>query len=120
MDAEKLEFPDASFDVVMAQYVVTTVPHPEATLDEFARVLKPGGQIILVSRVGAELGLRRSLEKCSRQRRASSGGVQLAVRALHHLGRGQRDGSLDRAPRGAAVRPLLVRFDSERTSARVG
>ena len=63
MDAEKLEFPDASFDVVMAQYVVTTVPHPEATLDEFARVLKPGGQIILVSRVGAELGLRRSLEK---------------------------------------------------------
>jgi phosphatidylethanolamine/phosphatidyl-N-methylethanolamine N-methyltransferase len=63
MDAEKLEFPDASFDVVMAQYVVTTVPNPEATLDEFARVLKPGGQIILVSRVGAELGLRKSLEK---------------------------------------------------------
>lgn len=63
MDAEKLEFPDASFDVVMAQYVVTTVPSPEATLDEFARVLKPGGEIILVSRVGAELGLRKSLEK---------------------------------------------------------
>jgi len=63
MDAENLEFPDASFDVVMAQYVVTTVPHPEATLDEFARVLKPGGEIILVSRVGAELGLRKSLEK---------------------------------------------------------
>jgi phosphatidylethanolamine/phosphatidyl-N-methylethanolamine N-methyltransferase len=63
MDAERLEFPDASFDVVMAQYVVTTVPHPEATLDEFARVLKPGGEIILVSRVGAELGLRKSLEK---------------------------------------------------------
>jgi phosphatidylethanolamine/phosphatidyl-N-methylethanolamine N-methyltransferase len=63
MDAEKLEFPDASFDVVMAQYVVTTVPNPEATLDEFARVLKPGGEIVLVSRVGAELGLRKSLEK---------------------------------------------------------
>src|SRR5215468_6850238 len=63
MDAEKLEFPDASFDVVMAQYVVTTVPNPEATLDEFARVLKPGGEIVLVSRVGAELGLRRALEK---------------------------------------------------------
>jgi len=63
MDAEKLEFPDASFDVVVAQYVVTTVPNPEATLDEFARVLKPGGEIILVSRVGAELGLRKSLER---------------------------------------------------------
>jgi phosphatidylethanolamine/phosphatidyl-N-methylethanolamine N-methyltransferase len=62
MDAERLSFPDASFDVVVAQYVITTVPNPEATLDEFARVLKPGGEIVLVSRVGAEAGLRRSLE----------------------------------------------------------
>jgi phosphatidylethanolamine/phosphatidyl-N-methylethanolamine N-methyltransferase len=38
------------------------VPNPEATLDEFARVLKPGGEIVLVSRVGAEAGLRRALE----------------------------------------------------------
>ena len=63
MDAEHLTFPDNSFDVVVAQYVVTTVPNPEATLDEFARVLKPGGEIVLVSRVGAEAGLRRSLEQ---------------------------------------------------------
>lgn len=62
MDAEKLDFPDDAFDVVVAQYVVTTVPNPEATLDEFARVLKPGGEIILVSRVGADAGLRRVLE----------------------------------------------------------
>jgi phosphatidylethanolamine/phosphatidyl-N-methylethanolamine N-methyltransferase len=38
------------------------VPNPEATLDEFARVLKPGGEIVLVSRVGAEEGLRKALE----------------------------------------------------------
>jgi len=63
MDAEHLRFPDDSFDVVVAQYVITTVPNPEATLDEFARVLKPGGEIVLVSRVGAEAGLRKSLEK---------------------------------------------------------
>jgi phosphatidylethanolamine/phosphatidyl-N-methylethanolamine N-methyltransferase len=62
MDAERLSFPDDSFDVVVAQYVITTVPNPEATLDEFARVLKPGGEIVLVSRIGAEAGLRRSLE----------------------------------------------------------
>jgi phosphatidylethanolamine/phosphatidyl-N-methylethanolamine N-methyltransferase len=62
MDAEHMSFPDNSFDVVVAQYVVTTAPNPEATLDEFARVLKPGGEIILVSRVGAEAGLRRALE----------------------------------------------------------
>jgi phosphatidylethanolamine/phosphatidyl-N-methylethanolamine N-methyltransferase len=63
MDAERLGFPDDSFDVIVAQYVITTVPHPEATLDEFARVLKPGGEIVLVSRVGAETGLRGVLEQ---------------------------------------------------------
>jgi phosphatidylethanolamine/phosphatidyl-N-methylethanolamine N-methyltransferase len=63
MDAEHLKFPDASFDVVVAQYVITAVPDPEATLDEFARVLKPGGEIILLSRVGAEAGMRRAIEK---------------------------------------------------------
>jgi phosphatidylethanolamine/phosphatidyl-N-methylethanolamine N-methyltransferase len=62
MDAERLAFPDASFDVVVAQYVVNTVPHPEATLDEFARVLKPGGEIVLLNRVGAEAGPRRAVE----------------------------------------------------------
>ena len=63
MDAEHLAFPNESFDVVVAQYVITTVPDPEATLDEFARVLKPGGEIVLVGRVGAEAGVRRALEK---------------------------------------------------------
>lgn len=63
MDAEHLEFPDASFDVVMAQYVVTAVPNPEACLDELARVLKPGGELILLSRVSADKGLRHIVEK---------------------------------------------------------
>jgi phosphatidylethanolamine/phosphatidyl-N-methylethanolamine N-methyltransferase len=63
MDAEKLEFPDNSFDVVMAQYVVTAVPNPEAAMDEFARVLRPGGEIILLSRVSADAGMRHFIEK---------------------------------------------------------
>jgi phosphatidylethanolamine/phosphatidyl-N-methylethanolamine N-methyltransferase len=66
MDAEHLEFPDDSFDAVVAVLVVSTVPHPEAALDEFARVLKPGGEIILMNRVGAEAGLRRSVEEMLR------------------------------------------------------
>jgi phosphatidylethanolamine/phosphatidyl-N-methylethanolamine N-methyltransferase len=63
MDIEHLSLPDASVDVIVAQYVITAVPNPEATLDEFARVLKPGGEIVLLSRVGAEAGLRRALEQ---------------------------------------------------------
>jgi phosphatidylethanolamine/phosphatidyl-N-methylethanolamine N-methyltransferase len=48
----------------VAQYVITAVPDPEATLDEFLRVLKPGGEIVLVNHLGAEQGPRRVFELC--------------------------------------------------------
>src|ERR1700743_3708915 len=73
MDAEKLEFEDDSFDVVMAQYVVTAVPNPEVALDEFARVLRPGGELIILTRVRGADGMRRFIEQ----------GLQPVVR---HLG----------------------------------
>jgi len=63
MDAQQLGFRDAAFDVVVAQYVITAVPDPEATLDEFARVLKPGGEIVLVNHLGAERGARATYER---------------------------------------------------------
>ncbi|HWF93592.1 MAG TPA: methyltransferase domain-containing protein [Xanthobacteraceae bacterium] len=62
MDAQRLGFPDRFFDVVVAQFVITAVPDPEATLDEFFRVTKPGGEIILVNHLGAEAGLQRDFE----------------------------------------------------------
>jgi phosphatidylethanolamine/phosphatidyl-N-methylethanolamine N-methyltransferase len=62
MDAQRLGFPNGAFDVVVAQFVITAVPDPEATLDEFARVTKPGGEIILVNHLGAEAGLQRDFE----------------------------------------------------------
>jgi phosphatidylethanolamine/phosphatidyl-N-methylethanolamine N-methyltransferase len=63
MDAERLGFADNSFDVVVAQFVITTVPDPETALDEFARVVKPDGEIVLVNHLGAEAGPRRDLER---------------------------------------------------------
>jgi phosphatidylethanolamine/phosphatidyl-N-methylethanolamine N-methyltransferase len=62
MDARRLGFPDAAFDVVVAQYVITAVPDPEAVLDEFVRVIRPGGEIVLVNHLGAEAGLQRDFE----------------------------------------------------------
>ena len=64
MDGERLALRDGSFDVVVAQFVITAVPNPEATLDEFARVVKPGGEIVLVNHIGAETGPRRVFERC--------------------------------------------------------
>ena len=63
MDARHLGFPDAFFDAVVAQYVITAVPDPEATLDEFARVTRGGGEIILVNHLGADAGFRRAFEQ---------------------------------------------------------
>lgn len=63
MDASRLALPDRSFDVVVAQYVITAVPDPETTLDEFARVTKSGGEIVLVNHIGAESGPRWLFEQ---------------------------------------------------------
>jgi phosphatidylethanolamine/phosphatidyl-N-methylethanolamine N-methyltransferase len=49
MDALNLEFPDNSFDVVLAAYVITTVSDPIRVCEEMLRVVKPGGQIIAIN-----------------------------------------------------------------------
>lgn len=51
MDACRLGFPDESFDAVTAQFVITLVPDPEQALAEMDRVLKPGGEIVVSSRL---------------------------------------------------------------------
>jgi len=43
MDAEQLQFPDASFDAVLCGFGLWFFPHPQRALQEFLRVLKPGG-----------------------------------------------------------------------------
>ncbi|WP_309659639.1 MULTISPECIES: methyltransferase domain-containing protein [unclassified Sphingomonas] len=62
-DAERLAYPDHAFDVVVAQYVVSAVPHPLRALDECARVCRPGGEIVITTRVSAEGGLRGTIER---------------------------------------------------------
>jgi phosphatidylethanolamine/phosphatidyl-N-methylethanolamine N-methyltransferase len=62
MDAMNLTFAEASFDGVVSPYVITTVPDPARTLDEMARVTRPGGEIVLVNHVGAERGPIAAIE----------------------------------------------------------
>ena len=63
MDAEAMDFATGEFDVVVAQYVVTAVPNPEKALDEFLRVLRPGGEIVITTRISADKGVRDRIEK---------------------------------------------------------
>ena len=73
MDAMRLAFADATFEAVVAPYVLTVVPDPRASLEEWARVTKPGGAIILVNHVGAERGLLAAIEAWLGRRSASLG-----------------------------------------------
>ncbi len=51
MDAEHLQFPDQTFDVVVATFVLCSVPSPIPVLQEMARVVKPDGRIPLLEHV---------------------------------------------------------------------
>jgi phosphatidylethanolamine/phosphatidyl-N-methylethanolamine N-methyltransferase len=54
MDAEQMAFPDASFDKVVAMYVVSVVPRPGKLLEELHRVCKPDGEIFIVNHFQSE------------------------------------------------------------------
>lgn len=47
-DAEQLPFTSATFDLVISRHLLWTLPHPEAAVDEWIRVLKPGGRLVIV------------------------------------------------------------------------
>jgi len=47
-DAERLPFEDDAFDVVWSSGSIEYWPNPVATLREFRRVCKPGGQVLVV------------------------------------------------------------------------
>ncbi|TFZ60387.1 class I SAM-dependent methyltransferase [Methylorubrum sp. Q1] len=56
MDVCRLGYADASFDAVVAQFLITLVPNPEAALSEFMRVVRPGGGIVLANHFGQSNG----------------------------------------------------------------
>lgn len=63
MDASDLAFADGTFDCVVAQFVITLVADAERVLDECARVVRPGGEIILVNHLYSERGLTAAIER---------------------------------------------------------
>lgn len=62
MDATRLGFPDGSFDVVVAPYVITTVGDPARLCEEMRRVCREGGRVIVVSNTREE-GLYGSVKE---------------------------------------------------------
>jgi phosphatidylethanolamine/phosphatidyl-N-methylethanolamine N-methyltransferase len=63
MDAEATSFPDGHFDIAVAMFVASVVPHPRSLLAEMRRVVRPGGQILFVNHFAAERGPRWWVER---------------------------------------------------------
>ena len=68
MDAHRMSFADATFDCVVAQFVITLVANPEQVLSECHRVVKPGGRIILVNHLYSEKGVAAAVERWAARR----------------------------------------------------
>jgi len=49
MDAADLKFPDNSFDIVYAPYVISVVPDPVGVVREMRRVCRPGGRLVILN-----------------------------------------------------------------------
>ena len=63
MDAQAMDFPDASFDKIVAMYVVSVVQEPARLLAELHRVCKPNGEIFLVNHVRSTNPIIGAVEK---------------------------------------------------------
>ena len=73
MDAHRMTFEDATFDCVVAQFVITLVAFPENVLSECRRVVKPGGRIILVNHFYSEVGIAAAVERWAARHTRSLG-----------------------------------------------
>jgi phosphatidylethanolamine/phosphatidyl-N-methylethanolamine N-methyltransferase len=49
MDAAAMDFPDESFDIVYAPYLISVVPDPVRVAQEMRRVCRRGGRIVILN-----------------------------------------------------------------------
>ncbi|NOT20019.1 MAG: class I SAM-dependent methyltransferase [Sideroxydans sp.] len=69
-DSMNLPYADAQFDFVVLHLIVAVVPEPQKCLSEAARVLKPGGTILLFDKFlqpGQDAPMRRLLNVITRR-----------------------------------------------------
>lgn len=101
--AERIPVPDASFDAVIASYVLCSVGDQAAVLAEVRRVLAPGGRVVFVEHVGAPAGsLKRFVQRAA---------TPCSVRWCHgcHLDRDTEQSLLDAGFEPTEVRRARVR-----------
>ena len=81
MDAENLDFPDASFDLVLAGFCIFFFTDPNQAFREMHRVLKPNGKIVLSTWIKTE-DRRKWIGELTKSHLSSEAQIQQAFRLL--------------------------------------
>lgn len=89
MDAEQLEFENASFDTVLSLYALRHFPNPEKAVQEIHRVMKKGGHVVVAVGSRPALisgnGMVAVIRKLASVARRSTGRELVACDFLDHL-----------------------------------
>lgn len=85
-NAHALPFADASFDTVVCTLGLCTIPDPDAALDEMARVLRPGGALILVDHIRSSSRIARGVQRALEAVTVPLGGEHFLRRPLTKVG----------------------------------
>lgn len=62
-DAHRLDFPDASFDTVVATFSMCAIPDDRLAVAEMHRVLRPGGLLLLADHIASPHLLGRAFQR---------------------------------------------------------
>ena len=83
-NAAQLPFPDASFDSVVSTFSLCVIDQPLEALKEMARVVRPGGQVLLLEHARSDQGLLASYQVRKGGQKQGEGGAAVRWnRSLH-------------------------------------
>ncbi|WP_306232880.1 class I SAM-dependent methyltransferase [Agrococcus beijingensis] len=81
-DAERLPFPDASFDTVVCALALCCIPDSERAVGEMQRALVPGGRLLLLDHIGSTWPPIRWAQRALEQVTIRSAGEHFTRRSL--------------------------------------
>ncbi|GLY71191.1 class I SAM-dependent methyltransferase [Amycolatopsis taiwanensis] len=84
-DAQRLEFPDASFDTVVCTFSLCAIPDDRVAIGEMKRVLRPGGRLLLADHVVSTSWAARVVQRLLEVVTIQVGGENFRRRPIKHV-----------------------------------
>jgi ubiquinone/menaquinone biosynthesis C-methylase UbiE len=82
-DAEALDAPDGSVDTVVCTFSLCAIPDPHRAVAEMARVLRPGGRLLLADHIASSWAVLRGVQRLAELVSVPAAGEHFRRRPLH-------------------------------------